>query len=207
MLNIDDKAVAEMLQPFIILMQSHFTLIAQYIWKCHVPTDTKLPLPEIASQVWRPCFEEIQQLIEKLHAKSVTLQEIDNYFQNIPSQNLEHEICTLVEGCNLCLNKPVSVTWVSQVVVSVNHYRNAIEVQEVAELLLVAKNSLMVHTEFKELKKLKERVSTCVSLCVHVYACKSQILSVQYHLNAMHLCGYGCTRGLVWLVMCARTFT
>ena len=164
-LNIDDKVVVEMLQPFTILLQSHSTLIAQHIWKCHVPADTKSPLSEIAGQVWRPCFQEIQQLIEKLHAKSVTLQEIDKYFQNTPSQSLEHEICTLVEGCNLCLNQPASVTWVSQVVVSVNHYRNAIEVQEVAEVLLAAKNSLMLQTEFEELKELKERVST---LCVCV---------------------------------------
>ena len=160
MLTIDDKEVVQMLQPFMVLMHSHFTFITQHIWKYHVPKDTELSLSQLADQVWRPCFEEIQHLIEKLHAKSVTLKEIDDYFQNIPSQNLEHEICRLVEGFNLCLHKAASVTWVSQVVVSINHYRNIIEVQEVAELLLAAKNSLEVHTEFEELKRLKKRVST-----------------------------------------------
>ena len=158
-LNIDDEAVVEMLQPFTILMHSHLTVISQQIWNSYVPTQSKLSLPEIASKVWRPCFEEIQQLIEKLHTKSMTLHEIDCYFQNIPPQDLESEICNLVDGCSICLNKPASVTWVSQIVVSVNRYRNIYEVQEVAELLLAAKNSLVLSAKFEELNKLKERVS------------------------------------------------
>ena len=149
-----------MLQPFTVLMHSHFTVITKCIWDHHVLVDSELSLPEIASEVWRPCFEEIQQLVEKLHAKSVTLQEIDQYFQNVPSLKLEHEICKLVEGCNICLNRQASVTWVSQIVVSVNRYRNINEVQEAAELLLDAKNSLMLSAKFEELTNLKERVNT-----------------------------------------------
>ena len=164
MLSINDRAVVEMLQPFTVLMHSHSTVITRHIWDHYVLVHSALSLPEIASKVWRPCFEEIQQLVEKLHAKSVTMQEIDHYFKSVSPLNLEHEMCKLVEGCNISLNRQASVTWVSQIVVSVNHYRNINEVQEAAELLLDAKNSLMLCAKFEELTDLKERVSMNYSL-------------------------------------------
>lgn len=157
-LDINDKVVVEMLQPFTVLLQSHSTVITQHIWDSYASKCSGLSLSEIAIKVWKPCFEEVQQLVEKLYSKSVTLQEINHYFRGIEPRNLEKQIFKLVEGCNICLNAPVSVTWVSEIVVSVNRYRNIYELEQVVELMLAAKKSLNLTSDFKELNKLKEKV-------------------------------------------------
>ena len=158
-LHINDRDVMEMLRPFATMMEEYKTVISQYIWNCHVQKHSKvLPLPEIATTIWAPVFTEIQQLIEKFYKRSISLKEIDIYLRNISSQNLEQEIQTLVEGCNLCLDKTVSTTWVSKFVKSVNYYRDVCKAQSAAQLVLAAKDALLLEGNFEELKKFKSKV-------------------------------------------------
>ena len=176
-LDINDRDVMEMLQPFATMMEEYKTVISQYIWNCHVQKHSKiLPLPEIATRIWAPVFTEIQQLIEKFYKRSITLKEIDIYLRNISSQDLEHEIQTLVEGCNLCLDKAVSATWVSNFVMSIYYYRDVCKAQSAAQLVLAAKDALLLEGNFEELKQFKSKV--------HMYL---YIHSVSYELMAEYI--------------------
>ena len=125
-LNIEEKNVVDMLRPFFIIMKGCKTVISHAVWKNHCKSkvkDAKLSLPEIAASIWAPCFQEIQQIVEKFHSKSVSLQEIDYYLKDILPQNLRQEVLSLAEGCNKCLSAVISNRWISQFVMSVNKYR------------------------------------------------------------------------------------
>ena len=157
-LTINDKDVNEMLKPFAVMMEEHTTVITQNIWNCHVQRHSVLPLPEVATKVWAPVCTEIQQLVEKCYDQSITLKEIDYYLNDILPQNLEEVICRLVKGYNLCIDKPVSTTWITRFVISVNYYRDACTAQVAAQLILIAKDALMLEGNFKELEKFKSKV-------------------------------------------------
>ena len=157
-LTINDKNVMEVLKPFAVMMSEYKTVISQNIWSCHVRKYSAITLPEVVTKVWTPVFNEIKQLIEKFYDKSVTLKEINIYLKDILPQNLEEEIGKLVKGCNLCLDKEASTTWISQFVVSVNYYRDSCEAQVAAELILTAKDALMLAGSFEELAKFKSEV-------------------------------------------------
>lgn len=159
MLNIIDRDVLEMLKPFAIIMEEYKTVISQGIWNFHVQKHSALlTLPEIATEIWAPVFTEIQELIEKFSDSSVTVMKIGYYLKDVLSQNLEEEIQKLVEGCNLSLEKTMGTSWIRQFVNSVNDYRDACKAQSVAQLVLAAKDALMLTGNFDELKKLKSKV-------------------------------------------------
>ena len=159
-LLINDNDVMEMLKPFAVIMKEYKTVISQNIWKCHVQKNSilPLPLPEVATRIWAPAFTEIKQLIEKCYDRSIALKEIDYYLGDISSQSLEEEIQKLVEGCNLYLDKTVSTSWVSAFVISVNCYRDACKVQTAAQLIIAAKDALMLTGSFNELEEFKSKV-------------------------------------------------
>ena len=160
-LTITDSNVMEMLKPFAVMMEEYKTVVSQKIWRCHVQKHSVLPLPEVATAIWSPVFAEIQQLIQKCNDKSITLKETDYYFKGVLSQNLKEEIQKLVEGCNLCLDETLSTTWISQFVISVNYYRDGCKAQVAAQLILTAKDALMLKGNFKELEKFKSKVKLC----------------------------------------------
>ena len=160
-LNIEDKNVMDMLRPFSIMMQDYKTIISHSVWNDHVKkqvSGVKVSLTEVATNVWAPCFQEMQQVVEKFHARSVTLQEIDYYLRDISPQNLRQEVLSLVEGCNKCLNTIASNSWISQFVMSVNRYRVICQAQCAAELVLKAKDALMLTGNFNKLENLREKV-------------------------------------------------
>ena len=160
-LNIEDKDVLDMLKPFSIMMRDNKTVIADAIWNDHVRKQVsgiKLSLPEVATVVWSPCLMEIQQTVERFHDRSVTLQEVDHYLKDISTHNLRQEVFTFVEGCNKCLKPAASVTWVSNFVVSVERYRVVCQAHCASELVLKAKDALMITGDFKKLESLKEKV-------------------------------------------------
>ena len=165
-LDIADKDVLNMLEPFSIMMHDNKTDIFTALWKHHVDeqvkTSTKLSLSEIATKVWAPCLEVVQQVVNAFHDRSVTLQDIDCYLKDISSENLESEIYTLVTGCNKCFQPVAPITWVPQFVVSVKEYRGICEVKEAAEVVLKAKDALRLIGNFQQLEDLKEKV------CNHV---------------------------------------
>ena len=157
-LAINDDDVMEMLKPFAVIMEEYKTVISQKIWKYHVQKHSVLPLPEIATKVWSPVFMEIQQLVKKFKDKSVTSREIDHYLEDILSCNLEEEIQKLVEGCNMCLDQIFPTTWITKFVTSVKYYRDACTAQVAAQLILTAKDALMLKGNFKELENFKAKV-------------------------------------------------
>ena len=158
-LDIDNKDVVEMLRPFTIMMEEYKTVISQNIWNDHVQRHTKvLSLPEVATKMWGPVFMEIQQLIEKFYSWSITLKEIDKHLYNTSSHNLEQAIQTLVEGCNLCVDKTVPTSWISKFVISIIYYRNVCKAQSAARLVLAAKDALMLEGNFEDLRKFSSKV-------------------------------------------------
>ena len=158
-LVINDRDVMEMLRPFTTMMEEYKTVISQNIWNDHVRRHTKaLSLPEVATKIWGPVCIEIQQLIEKFYSRSITLKEIDKHLCNISSQNLEQAIQTLVEGCNLCLDKTVPTSWISKFVISVIYYRDVCKAQSAARLVLTAKDALMLEGNFEDLRKFSSKV-------------------------------------------------
>jgi len=159
-LNITDKDVMEMLQPFAVIMKNYRTVISQNIWNCYIQKHLvlSLSLSEVATNIWVPVFIEIQQLIEKFCDKSITLKEIDYHLKNVLPDKLEEEIFRLVEGYNLCSTKPVSTTWISQFVKSVNYYGDTCKAQTAAQLILTAKDALMLTGNFQELENFKLKV-------------------------------------------------
>ena len=158
-LYVNDRDVMGMLQPFAVMMEEYKTVISQNIWNCFVQRYSVLPLPEVATKLWTQVFEAIQQFIESCYDKSVTLKELDCYLKDIMSQNLEQEIQTLVKGCNLCLDKTVSTTWVYQFVMSVNDYRDVCKAQSTAQLILNIKDTLMLTGNFEELNEFESQVA------------------------------------------------
>ena len=163
-LKIDNRDVIEMLRPFTIMMEKYKTVISQYIWNCRIQKHSKLSLPAVATKIWVPVFTEIQHLIERFYNLSITLKEIDIYLRNVSSQNLEQEIQTLVDGCNLCLDGTVPTAWISNFVMSVNYYR---DVCETAQLVLAAKDALMLEGDFEDLRELYPKV--LVHIYIHIY--------------------------------------
>ena len=152
-LCIKDRDVMGMLQPFAVMTEEYKTVISQNIWNCFVQRHSVLSLPEVATKIWTPVFKAIQQFIENCYDKSVTLKELDCYLKDILSDNLEQEIQTLINGCNLCLDKTVSTTWVYQFVMSVSDYRDVCKAQSTAQLILNVKDTLMLSGNFKELNE------------------------------------------------------
>jgi len=168
-LNINDKEVTEMLKPFSIMMQTNKTIISHTVWNDHVRkkvSGAKLSLPEVAKNVWAPCLKEMQQIVERFYNGSVTLQEIDYYLKDILPQNLQQEVFSLVEGCNKYLNKKAPNSWISQFVMSVNRYRVICQAQQAAELVLKARDALMLTGDFKKLENLREKV--LLFICYHI---------------------------------------
>ena len=172
LLDINDTHVVGMLQPFAIMMHDYKNLISEKIWCCHVAKmHAKLSLPEIALYIWAPCFEEIQQLIERFCDRSVSLQEIDQYLKNISSPDLRKEVFNLVEGCNKCLNKTSPTTWISHFVDSVNHYRIIGKAKDLADLVLTIKDVLKMNDGFDKLKDCKVKVRMYV-----LYVCGTTVI-------------------------------
>jgi len=164
-LNIEDKEVMDMLKPFSIMMRDYKTIISHTVWNDHVrkqASGAKLTIPEVATNVWAPCLKEMQQIVEKFHNKSVTLQEIDYYLKGISPQYVQQEVISLVEGCNKCLNIITSNNWISQFVMSVNRYRVICQAQQAAELVLKARDALLLTGNFKKLENLREKVQLFV---------------------------------------------
>ena len=155
---INDANVKEMLQSFAVMMKVYKTAISQNIWNYHVQKHSVLPLPEVATKIWAPVVEEMQQLIEKLCDKSVTLKEIDIYLKDILPQNLEEEIQRFVEGYKLHFDKTVSTTGISQFVITVHFYKNICNAQRAAQVILDVKNALMLTGNFEELKEFISKV-------------------------------------------------
>lgn len=165
LLDINDSHVIEMLQPFVVMMHDYKNSICQIIWYCHrsmaIPEGDKLSLPEVATNIWEPCFKEIQQLVEKFCDRSVSLQEIDQYLTDV---NLEEEISQLVEGCNKCLNKTPPTSWIPHFVNSVKHYRIINKAKDVADLVIAAKDALKMGDGFEKLEDCKEKVYFTIML-------------------------------------------
>ena len=158
-LDINDKDVMEMIQPFAVIMEQYKTVISQSIWNFHVQKYSDLlSLPEVATQIWGPVFTEIHELIDKFYEMSVSIKEIESYLKDVMSENLEEEIHRLVEGCNLCLPKAVATSWIPKFVKSVNYYRDACKAQSAAHLVLAARDALMLEGNFEELEKFKSKV-------------------------------------------------
>ena len=149
-----------MLKPFAVIMEEYKTIISQNIWKFNVQKNSviPLPLPEVATRIWAPTFTEIKQLIEKCYDQSIALKQIDYYLGDISSQSLEEEIQRLVEGCNLCLDKTVSTSWISAFVILVNCYRGTCKAQTAAQLILTAKDALMLAGNFNQLEEFQSKV-------------------------------------------------
>ena len=182
-LNIDDKDIMDMLRPFSIMMQENKTVIFLTVWDKHVKKQVaELSLTEVATNVWALCFQEITEVVEKFHARSITLEEIDHYLKDIPLQDLEQEIVTLVEGCNKCLNLTASNTWVVQFVVAVNSYWSICQVQHAAELVLKAKDALMLTGDFAKLENLREKVLCvgCILFCAYLLY---HVLQISEHMT------------------------
>ena len=182
LLNINDVHVVEMLQPFVVMMDECKSVIFQNIWCCHVNKmeGAKLPLPEIATDVWAPCFKEVQQLVERFCDRSVSLQEIDQHLKNISLSHLNQEVSRLVQGCNKCLSK-TSTTWVSHFVDSVKHYRIIDKAKDVADLVIAAKDVLKMNDGFEKLEHCKVKVCTYVCTYVATYVVFSNT-----HMKCIH---------------------
>ena len=165
LLDINDVHVDKMLQPFVVMMDECENVIFQNIWYCRVNKmeGAKLPLPEIATDIWAPCFKEIQQLVERFCDRSVSLQEIDQHLKSISLSDLNQEVSTLVQGCNKCLGK-TSTTWVSHFVDSVKHYRIIDKAKDVADLVIAAKDVLKMNDGFEKLEHCKVKVRTYVHM-------------------------------------------
>jgi len=174
---ISESVVMDMLQPFSFIMKENKSIISSTIWNHHVRSKTvenvKISLCDIATKLWAPCLKEIQEIIEKFHNRSVTLQELDHYLKEISLQNLEQEVVALVEGCNRCFNLTASTTWVSHFVMSVDRYRVVCQAECAAELVLNVKEALMLTGDFKKLENFKEKVCTVLYLltCIIVALC------------------------------------
>ena len=165
LLDINDTCVSEMLQPFAVMMNDYKNKICKSIWNCHVEKTLlqdgkKVCLPEIAVNIWAPCFKQIQQLVEMFCDRSVSLQEIDRYliFKEDCCSELKQDISKLVEGCNKCLNIRSPITWISCFVDSVNHYRIINKAKDVADLVITAKDALKMNDGFERLEDCKLKV-------------------------------------------------
>ena len=173
-LDINDRDVMEMLQPFTIMMEQYKTAISQNIWNCHMQKHSKvLSLPEVATQIWAPVFTEIQHLIKICNNWLITLKEIDVYLGNISSHNLVQAIQTLVEGCNLCLDKTIPTAWISKFVKSVSYYRDVCKAQSAAQFVQAAKDALTLEGDFEDLRNFNSKVLVCTY--IHMYICTSLI--------------------------------
>ena len=164
LLDINDTCVSEMLQPFVVMMHDYKNEICENMWNCHIEKallqGKKVSLPEIAVNIWAPCFKQIQQLVERCCDRSVSLQEIDQYlmFKEDCGSELKQDIFKLVEGCNKCLNIISQNTWISWFVNSVNHYRIINKAKDVADLVITAKDALKMNDGFEKLEDCKLKV-------------------------------------------------
>ena len=168
-LDINDTHVVKMLQPFAIMMHECKSVISEKIWHSHVAKKAKLSLPDIALNIWAPCFEDIQQLIERFCDRSVSLQEIDHYLKNISSPDLRKEVFNLVEGCNKCLNQTSPTTWIPHFVDSVNHYRIIDKAKDLADVVLAIKDVLKMNDGFDKLKNCQVKVCMYCMYVVQQY--------------------------------------
>ena len=185
LLDINDTCVSEMLQPFVVMMHDYRNEICQNIWGCQIekaqlPEGKKLSLPDIAVDIWEPCFTQIQQLVERFCDRTVTLQEIDKYlkFKEEHCSDLNQHIFKLVEGCNKCLNIRPPTTWIYNFVNSVNHYRIINKAKDVADLVITAKDALNMNDGFEKLEDCKLKVRTYI----HCYYDANQQNSYDYIL-------------------------
>ena len=168
LLDINDVHVVEMLQPFVVMMEECKNVIFDNIWYYHNEMEgSKLSLSEIATDIWAPCFKEIQQLVEKFCDRSVSLQEIDQYLKNVSLSDLNQVVFKLVQGCNKCLNSKASTTWVTHFVDSVRHYRIIDKAKDVADLVIAAKDVLKMSNGFEKLEDCKAKVA----IRMYMYAC------------------------------------
>jgi len=117
-----------------------------------------LTLADIHSKVWEPAFRNCRSLLDKLHDRSMKLDQIDVCFRR-HELDLEMQLKNLFAGVNECLCETRSDTWIGGVVRRIHDYWQLCNYRKAARAFLDLKKALNLQKgDFSDVETLATEV-------------------------------------------------
>lgn len=163
------SAVQPFVENFFTMSQLFRSAIFESIWSETMEnaniSKPNLGIGDLYSQVWNPTFEICQQLLEKLHDKSIPLSDVDKYFHRYKKETLKAELERLAKGIDVCCEDPKDPTWIRQAVKRMERYWKVCTQCRAANSFLQLRDTLkLTKGDFGVV----EKISTEVSLLQYV---------------------------------------
>lgn len=118
-----------------------FSLWSSTMKKAHAD-NPGMSITNIEKDVWMPTLHRCQNMLEQLHGKSMTLTDVDTYFQDYRKRGLERELKQLFKGVNQCCRKSPSGDWIFHTVHLIESYWKLCNSCEAANCFLELRNVL-----------------------------------------------------------------
>lgn len=115
--------------------------------------------------VWQPAFKSCKLLLECLYMKSIKLADVDKYFKEYQSSQLEFQLLNLFDGVNACERQKWDGTWIRIVVGRMNAYWSLRKYCDAANVFLDLKRILKLNGDFGVVEKFSTEVRLCDILC------------------------------------------
>ena len=133
-------------------------------WKKQCNLYTNLAFEEIYAIVFKPVLDECKEILFGLQQRTMTLENVDKYFQNFDSDtDMEDNLKKLCQGYRECFpNTYISDAkqWVHGVVKQIKECQRIYVYTNVAMILLDLKESLKLRGDFTVIEKFAEQVTS-----------------------------------------------
>lgn len=152
---------------FWIMTETFNSTIFQSIWletmKNACDKNPNITISDVFPHIWVPTFASCQQRLEQLHDRSMSLSDVDKYFNQFKGEGLERELERLVKGFNTCCEQPKDTTWIHQAVKRIEKYRKLCGQREAAYSLLELRNTLkLTEGDFSVVERISSEVNNVV---------------------------------------------
>ena len=146
------------------------------MWNAHMRTAVKsqpqLSIQSIKTDIWDPCFQECQTLLNSLRDRTILLSRVDHYFQGV--QDIKTQLCALHAGVRLCApeqNNKKDIPHICSAVDHIEKYWSLCRLAIAAEIVMDLKEKLVLTGDFSLIESLAEEVND-VFLIVYMLCCR-----------------------------------
>ena len=130
-------------------------------------SQSELSIQSIKTDIWDPCFQECQTLLNSLRDKTILLSRVDHYFKGV--ENIKAQLRTLHAGVHLCAPEQASKKDVSDIYSAVDRiekYWSLCRLATAAETVMDLKEKLVLTGDFSLIETLAMQV--CYLSCVYL---------------------------------------
>ena len=130
---------------------------------------TKLTIPDIVTELWKPTFSKCCRILDSLKNSSMKLRKVDKWFGDYKNHaELETHIYNLFKGVEMCYDRRPPQTcphWIRSAVGRMLEYWKLYRYTKAAKTVLTLKTKLGLTGEFCKLEKIATQVRNCYLYC------------------------------------------